>query len=176
MLDAPATPVWILLTVPVITALATWATTKFEVLSLRRVREYEGLWYAYYLDPDTRKPQEELWNFSVIGRVTVTRNGKITFKGVLTVKGNKAYMDVKSTLSEYERLFVMLDSPTNPHTGDSRSSPCIWVGMNGNGATTAGHGLLSRIRLQSLDQLLKDEFLQVVVAPPARPTDLDSHP
>src|SRR6266478_534133 len=107
MADAPTTPLWVPLVTPVIAALATWVTAKFEILSLHRIRQYEGTWYAYYRDPDSRKCQEEIWNFSTLGRVTVTlpfrvtvtlprveiwnfstlgrvtvtRNGKVTFKG-----------------------------------------------------------------------------------------------
>ncbi len=165
MADAPTTPLWVPLVTPVIAALATWVTAKFEILSLHRIRQYEGTWYAYYRDPDSRKCQEEIWNFSTLGRVTVTRNGKVTFKGTLNLKAGKAYMDVTSTISGDERLFVMLDTPNNPRTGDSRPSACSWLGKSGNHTTTAGHGVLSRNRLEDTAiAAIKDEFIQASVS------------
>jgi hypothetical protein len=158
MLDSPAPPIWVTLVTPVIAALATWATTKFEIMSFHRIRQYEGTWYAYYRDPDTKEVQEEIWNFSTLGAVTVSRKGKSTFKGRLILKGNKAYMNVDSTISTDERLFVMLDTPNNPRTGDPRPSLCIWLGKSTDHTTTAGHGKLSRERLT--DPMIKDEFIR----------------
>jgi hypothetical protein len=160
MLEAPAAPIWVLLVTPVITALATWVTTKFEIMSLHRIKQYEGTWYAYYRDPDSKEVQEEIWNFSMLGAVTVSRNGKSTFKGRLTLKGNKAYMNVDSTMSTDERLFVMLDTPVNPRTGDQQPSLCIWLGKSANHTTTAGHGQLSRGKLTSPDINIRDEFIR----------------
>ena len=89
--------------------------------------------------------------------------GTMTFKGRLTLKGNKAYMDVISTISGDERLFVMLDTPNNPRTGDSQASTCIWLGKNKNHITTAGHGVLSRSRLEDAATRVKDEFIQTLL-------------
>jgi hypothetical protein len=152
------TPAWATLLAPVIAAVAAWATTKFEVLSLPLIREYAGSWYAYYLDPDSRTLEREMWKFSPLGIVTVTRNNKTTFKGKLSLRGNKAYMNVQSTIARNERLFVMLDVPVNPRTGDDRPSVCIWLGKSADGATTAGHGLLSRKEI--VRPTIKDEFLR----------------
>jgi hypothetical protein len=158
MADPISTPLWVPLVTPVVAALATWATTKFELLSLHRLKQYEGTWYAYYRDPDTHKIQEEIWCFTVVGGVTVSRNGRVTFKGRLSLKGNKAYMNVDSTISNDERLFVMLDTPNNPRTGDSWPTVCIWLGKSANHTTTAGHGLLSRFKLEQPS--IKDEFFR----------------
>jgi hypothetical protein len=150
-------PAWVLLLVPIITALSTYAITKIELLSLRAVKEFEGPWHAYYIDPDTRNVETELWTVSGLGAVTVSRGKKTTFKGRLTLRGNKAYVAATSTLSRDERLFVMLDVPLNPRTGDHRPCPCIWLGKSGNNLTTAAHGILSRDPLQNPP--LKSEFL-----------------
>src|SRR5438105_3163753 len=128
MLQTSGPPVWVTLVTPVIAALATWVTTKFEITSVHRFKQYEGTWYAYYRDPDTMAVQEEIWNFSILGAVAVSRNGKNTFRGRLTLKGSKAYMNVDSTVSRDERLFVMLDTPNSPRTGDPQPSLCIWLG------------------------------------------------
>jgi hypothetical protein len=149
---------WATLLAPVIAALATWATTKFEVLSLHSIKEYKGTWSAYYLDPDTKKLEKEIWTFSPLGTVSVSRNNKTTFRGKLSLRGNKAYMNVQSTVSRNERLFVMLDAPTSPRTGDNRPCVCIWLGKSGDGSTTAGHGLLSRADLSR--PIIKKEFLR----------------
>jgi hypothetical protein len=151
-------PWWPILVAPIITALATWITTKFELLSLRRIKEYEGLWYAYYLDPDTKSLEKELWSFTSFGNVTVSRNGERTFKGTLSLRGNKAYMNVDSTLWRGERLFVMLDAPNNPRTGDQGAVVCIWLGKSADQTTTAGHGILSREELDTPE--IKNEFLR----------------
>ena len=122
------TPVWVQLVTPVITAVATWVTTKFEVLSVRQLKQYEGNWYAYYRDPDDASTvQEEIWEFSTLGSVKVRREGRLTFKGRLSLKGGKAYMNVDSVRTADERLFVMLESPTDPRGGE-RASICLWLG------------------------------------------------
>jgi len=157
------TPAWVQLTVPVVAAAATWVTTRLDFGSLGRVKQFGGLWYAYYRDPDTRKCEAELWEFSSLGAVSVSRNGRCTFKGRLSLKGNKAYMNVKSTISSDERLFVMLDTPSNPRNGDFRPSVCIWLGKSADHTTTAGHGLLSRERIDN--PVIKDEFLRAEVRP-----------
>ena len=158
MLEGPTTPIWVTLVTPVIAALATWVTTKFEILSVHRIRQYEGIWYAYYRDPDNKEVQEEIWQFSSLGAVAVYRNNRNTFKGKLTLKGNKAYMNVDSTITADERLFVMLDTPNSPRTGDPQPSLCIWLGKSADHTTTAGHGLLSRSKLPN--PAVKDEFLR----------------
>jgi hypothetical protein len=158
MLESPTAPIWVTLVTPAIAALATWITTKFEIMSVHRIKQYEGTWYAYYRDPDSKEMQEELWRFSMLGAVTVSRNGKRTFKGRLTLKGNKAYMNVDSTISTDERLFVMLDTPNSPRTGDQQPSLCIWLGKSADHTTTAGHGVLSREKLTSPG--IKDEFIR----------------
>ena len=174
MADAATTPIWVTLVVPVITAAATWMTTKLELLSLNRVKEYQGTWYAYYRDPDTKGIEEEIWSFSTLGRVSVSRAGRTTFKGSLVLRSNKAYMDVHSTMSGDERLLVMLDTPNNPRNGDSRPCGCIWLGKSGDHTTTAGHGLLSRTRLESPP--IRDEFIQAkrgVIAPATKKKEDD---
>jgi len=152
------TPIWVQLATPAITAMAGWATSKLDLLSFGSLKQYNGLWYAYYRDPDDHGIQEELWNFSKLGSVVVTRNGKTTFKGRLALKGRKAYMQVVSVKTGEERLLVMLDPPTNPRNGDERPSICLWLGEDGDGRTTAGHGLISRSRLENANT--KDEFIR----------------
>jgi|SRR5215472_15369469 len=158
MADAP---LWVAIVTPAITAVATgattWITAKFEVLAFKELKQYEGIWYAYYRDPDSKECQEELWTFSALGNVTVSRNGKTTFKGKLSLRGNKAYMNVSSTISRDERLFVMLDRPVDPR-GDLKPSVCVWLGKSANYTTTAGHGLLSRQKLTNPP--IKDEFVR----------------
>jgi hypothetical protein len=157
----PEAPTWVLISTPIISAVATgvvtWASTKLEVFSLRRVRQFEGIWYAYYRDPNTKSLQEEIWTFSPLGKVEVSRGGRTTFKGRLSLKGNKAYMYVDSVISSVDRLFVMLDSPNKPK-GDPTPAVCIWLGLDDKWATTAGHGLLSREKLEN--PLIKDQFLR----------------
>jgi hypothetical protein len=70
-------------------------------------------------------------------------------------------MNVDSTPSGEERLFVMLDTPKNPRTGDDRPSVCIWLGKNADGKTTAGHGMLSRTPVRSPS--VKTEFISATV-------------
>lgn len=152
------TPIWVQLVTPVLTAAAAWFFSKSDVWSLGSLSEYKGNWYAYYRDPDTKQIQEEIWTFSRTGNVTVGRNGKTTFRGRLSLKNNKAYMHVKSTVAKGERLFVMLNSPTNPRTGDSGPSVCVWLGQDGDHKTTAGHGMLSRTALREPN--IKNEFIR----------------
>lgn len=154
-------PIWVQLLTPVIAAAATWITTKFEVLSFRRLRQYEGIWYAYYRDPDNGEIQEETWIFSNLGRVSVNRNRKITFKGRLSLKGGKAYMNVDSVQTGDEKLFVMLEPPNNPRNGDERASICLWLGKDGGSQITAGHGLMSRNKLDKLPDI-KKVFLRAI--------------
>jgi hypothetical protein len=82
------------------------------------------------------------------GSVTVSRNSRTTFKGRLSLKGKKAYMCVDSTVTTNEQLFVVLDARNDPR-GDPRPSICIWLGNSGEQTTTAGHGLLSRTKLDN---------------------------
>src|SRR5438046_2720579 len=98
------TPIWVQLLTPVITACAGWGVSKLVLLSVGDLKEYEGTWYAYYRDPDSNEVQEENWCFTTLGKVTVSRNGRTTFKGRLKLKGNKAYMNVDSTVSSGEKL------------------------------------------------------------------------
>ena len=143
------TPIWVTLTTPVLAAVATWATTKLDLISFSSLRQYKGLWYAYYIDPDTLQLEEEFWEFSTFGTVTVSRKGTVTFRGRLVLKRSKAYMQVESVKTKQERLLVMLDPPTNPRTGGAMPSRCLWLGQNGKNITTAGHGLISRQQLNS---------------------------
>ena len=154
----PDSPVWVQLTTPIVAAAATWILSRTELWAIGSLREYSGTWYAYYRDPDTKQLQTELWEFSPLGNVKVSRNSKTTFKGRLSLKNNKAYMHVRSTVAKGERLFVMLNSPVNARTGDAGPSVCIWLGQDGRHRTTAGHGLLSRTPIP--DPQIKDEFLQ----------------
>jgi len=138
------TPIWVQFTIPFVTAIATWSVSKLDLISLGGVQEYTGQWYAYYRDPDSGKIESEIWAFSKLGAVTVSRNGSVTFNGKLTIKGAKAYMYVTSAVTKRERLFVTLNAPTNPRTGEAQGSACIWLGEDGSHRITAGHALLSR--------------------------------
>jgi len=147
---------------PIMSAAATWAFTNVDFPSLRRFREYEGPWHAYYLDPDEPERvgvQHEVWSFTRLGRVTVTRHGKVTFKGRLSLKSNKAYMLLDSCIVAEERLFVMLDKPTLVR-GDLRREPlpCLWLGRDERYRITAGHGLLRRDPIEAPQ--IKNEFLR----------------
>jgi hypothetical protein len=163
MAEAP-TPIWIQLTVPVITAVATaaatWATSKLDLFSYHSLKQYEGSWFAYYRDPDTRKIENEIWEFTKFGNVSVKRNGRETFKGRLVLKQKKAYMQVENVQTGVERLLIMLDPPNYPRIGGQGPSHCLWLGQNNLGNTTAGHGLISRD--QQNDPQLKDEFIFAV--------------
>ena len=156
---ADPAPIWVTLTVPVITAVAGYLVPKLDLIAFNKTKQYAGTWYAYYRDPDgAHEIQEEIWYFSKLGRVTVTRSGKATFKGRLEVGQSKAFMRVESTLSSNDRLFVLLHPPHNPRLGDAVPSVCLWLGEDLNSRATAGHAMLSRAPIKG--PAIADEFIR----------------
>jgi hypothetical protein len=132
--------------------------SRLDLLEIGRIKQYVGKWYAYYRDPDSEEIEEEIWEFSSFGSVRVSRKGKTTFKGTLKLRGYKAYMHVESTVVKGERLFVMLDTPSNPRSQQEGPAVCLWLGQDGDHRTTAGHLLLSRGSLVKPD--IKNEFIR----------------
>ena len=114
-----------------------------------RYRRYSGDYFGYYMEKAKAGDvlAQEQWRISRTGKISISRDGSIVFRGRIRLRNKKIYVTADST-SHGERMFLTFDQP---RFGPSMSLRCIWLGEDDRQNTVASRGIISRQALSDED-------------------------
>ncbi len=114
-----------------------------------RYRRYSGDYFGYYMEKAQAGDvlAQEQWRISRTGKISISRDGSIVFRGRIRLRNKKIYVTADSTIRG-ERMFLTFDQP---RFGHSKSLRCIWLGEDDRQNTVASRGIISREALSDED-------------------------